>query len=60
MKKPVFIYADDIDNYENSRGMYLSCEKLPFPLAKNNDEVVDNILNFNEEKYIEELKDYFQ
>ncbi len=60
MKKPVFIYADDIDNYENSRGMYLPCEKLPFPLAKNNDELVDNILNFNEEKYIEKLKDYFQ
>jgi CDP-glycerol glycerophosphotransferase (TagB/SpsB family) len=68
---PVFIYADDIEQYVNDRGNLLwnlsaDTERpiknnkyiepdidavLPFSVAKNNDELEDRILTFEEEKY---------
>ena len=48
---PCFIYANDIDEYVNSRNFYTQIEKWPFPVAKNIDELKNNILNFDEQKY---------
>lgn len=58
MKKPVFLYASDINEYRKDRDFYLPIEDYPFPVATNNDELVSNIIKFDDKKYIEELDAY--
>ncbi|MDR0485520.1 MAG: CDP-glycerol glycerophosphotransferase family protein, partial [Elusimicrobiota bacterium] len=50
-KKPAFIIANDIERYNNVRGFYYGFEYTPFLIAKNNDELVANIKNFDSVKY---------
>jgi CDP-glycerol glycerophosphotransferase len=59
--KPCFIFASDISNYiNNERGDFLyPIEKLPFPLAQNNEELMSNIINFNVEYYKESLGKFY-
>lgn len=37
--KPVVLYANDIENYNEERGTYFNLQELPFPLCENNDEL---------------------
>lgn len=56
---PGFIYADDLEEYVADRGdLFFDMYKLPFPVALNNDELMDKILGFDEEKYREELSQF--
>ena len=75
---PVFLYADDIEQYtENRGGMFWTFPKegpepivsnktvtpdidatLPYPLARNNEELEINILNFDHEKYRLGIKEF--
>lgn len=48
---PCFTYATDFEQYKADRGVYYEMEELPFPYAKNNDELMCNIENFDEEDY---------
>lgn len=78
MHIPVFIYADDIAQYKDARGVFTwnITEKsrfnvkinrdifpkleahLPFTIAKNNEELEEDILNFDETMFEENLKTY--
>ncbi len=49
--KKVFLFATDIDEYSQDRNFYFDFEKLPFKLARNNSELINNILSFNEAEY---------
>ena len=49
--KPCFIYAPDLEEYESDRGNYYKMSELPFSLAKTNDELVENIKNFDMDAY---------
>lgn len=52
MRRPGFIFATDIESYcENDRGFYYPIEETPFLIAKNNDELIDNISKFDMEIY---------
>lgn len=52
--QPGFIYADDIDDYVADRGaLMFALEEIPFPVARNNDELVENVLRFDAEEYEE-------
>ncbi len=75
---PVFIYADDIEQYIKDRGGLLwnlseDTSKavlnnkrmtpnldliLPFSIAKNNDELEKNILEFDTDEYLKKMNDY--
>jgi len=61
MEKPGFIFATDIKKYNNERGFYYPLESTPFPVATNNEELYNNIINFDDKDYnkkrIEFLKD---
>lgn len=57
--KPCFIFAKDLEEYENSAGLYTKPSSWPFPLAKDNKELVEKIKSFDEKKYIEDVKKYF-
>lgn len=56
--RPIFLYAPDIKEYEKKRGFYMSASKWPYPIAHNNDEMRDNILNFDEEQYVQKIKEH--
>ena len=49
---PCFIYASDYEEYKKYRGVYYEMEELPFPYAKNNDELEQNVKVFNMEDYL--------
>lgn len=56
LRRPGFIYAPDIEFYNNERGFCYPLETTPFPIAVNNDELEDRILNFNETDYLRRLE----
>ena len=58
MYKPCFIFATDIAKYKQERDFYTPMSEWPFPIASNNEELVNNILNFNEADYIEKVKQH--
>ena len=58
-KKPVFRFALDLENYRNDRNFYYPIEEYPYPLAQDNNELVDNILKFDNEKYLKDLVEFF-
>ena len=59
-RKPAFIFATDIEKYNTERGFYYPLETTPFPIAKNNEELIENIKNFDYEKYKNEVELFLQ
>ena len=50
---PCFIYATDYDQYRQEEcGVYYEMEELPFPYAKNNDEMEQNVKTYVQEVYL--------
>lgn len=56
LRRPGFIFATDIEQYNNERGFYYPIEETPFPIATNNEELVQNILDFDNEKYLQRVE----
>lgn len=52
LRIPCFIYASDYDEYRKYRGVYYEMEELPFPYAKNNEELEQNIRAYNHEDFL--------
>ena len=59
-RKPAFIYAVDIKEYNSERGLYYPLETTPFPIATNNDDMIANIENFDENKYREDIETFLK
>lgn len=59
-RKPGFIFATDIDDFDNERGFYYPLESTPFPVARNNQELAENIQNFDIEKYKKEVDKFLE
>ena len=57
--KPVFLYATDVEQYDDTRGMYFDYEKLPFPIAHNERELYDNINTYDREGFKAKQKEFF-
>lgn len=50
---PCFTFATDFEQYKNEeRGVYYEMEELPFPYAKNNGEMEQNVRTFDMEGYL--------
>ena len=56
--KPVFLYVPDIEEYEKERGFYMPLTEWPYPIAYSNEEMVHNIMCFNQEEYEEAVKEH--
>jgi CDP-glycerol glycerophosphotransferase len=54
--RPCFLYAPDLKKYQSEQGFYTPIEEWPFPLAETNEQLMENILNFDEEKYKQAVK----
>lgn len=58
---PGFIYADDLEEYVADRGdLFFDMRKLPFPVALDNDELTENIRNFDEDAYEQKRKQFME
>ena len=56
---PVFRYVSDLEEYRNDRDLYFPFDEYPYPYSQNNDELETLILNFDEDKYMKNLNDFF-
>ena len=59
-RKPGFIYASDIEEYDQARGFFYPLESTPFPVIKNNNELKEKITNFNIQKYACDVQTFLQ
>ncbi len=59
-RKPAFIFATDIEDYNTERGFYYPLESTPFPVAPNNEQLIKNIKNFDYEKYKNEVEQFLK
>lgn len=50
---PCFTFATDFEEYKADRGVYYEMDELPFPYARNNEELEQNILKFDGKKYLD-------
>ncbi|EFA26504.1 CDP-glycerol glycerophosphotransferase family protein [Pediococcus acidilactici] len=50
-KKPCFLYAPDFEEYLQDRELYFEYNTLPYPIAFDNQQLINNIENFNNDKY---------
>jgi CDP-glycerol glycerophosphotransferase len=57
--KPVHLYINDYEEYKKERDFYFDIFSLPFPASKNMYELVDNINNFDYDKYKLSLNNFF-
>lgn len=53
---PSFLYTPDIDEYMKDRNFNFSLYDLPFIITRNNEELEQAILKFNEEEYLQRLE----
>ena len=60
MKKTCYIYANDYDEYVKNRDFNLPYKDMPFPFAKTQKELEDNIINFNINSYHKDLDNYMK
>lgn len=60
MKKPIFLYAEDIDAYGVERDFYMDYFKLPYSVSKTEAELLESIHAFDEEAYKEQLNQYHE
>lgn len=57
--KPAFICSLDLENYKKTRGLVEEYFNYPFPFATSNDELCKCIKSFDEKRYLNNLKEYF-
>ncbi|WP_395549023.1 MULTISPECIES: CDP-glycerol glycerophosphotransferase family protein [unclassified Lacrimispora] len=59
MYMPVFIYADDLEEYVRERGQLMwDMYSLPFSVARDNNELVKNIASFDADEYKKRVDDF--
>lgn len=58
-KKPGFIFAVDYEEYINDREAHFDYSELPFSLAKNNQELISNIVNFDKTDYEDKCNSFY-
>ena len=59
-KRPVFLYAPDIHEYDIQRGFYYPLETTPFPLACDNAELMRNIDGFDNVAYRQDVEAFLK
>ena len=57
--RPVFLYANDVGEYQAQRGFYYDYYSLPFPHAADSKGLTEAIEGFDEKDYRRNVKDFF-
>ena len=50
-KRPAFLLARDIEVYRKERGFHIELDETPFPISHSEEELINNIRNFDEVEY---------
>ena len=50
-RRPVFVHAPDLEEYQRVQGFYYPMSETPFPVAKTEAGLAENIASFDEAKY---------
>ena len=59
-RNPAFIFATDIEKYNNDRGFYYDIYSTPFPVAVNNRELIENVLHFDYPSYRRKVEAFLE
>ncbi|SCW54799.1 CDP-glycerol glycerophosphotransferase [Ruminococcaceae bacterium YRB3002] len=59
-RRPMFLYCPDLSYYEGGRGFYYPIETTPFPISKDQDEMLDQIKSYNNEEYLAKVEDFLK
>lgn len=57
-KRPVFVYAPDIEEYQKVQGFYYPMSETPFSVAKTEAELAANVAAFDEEAYFTNVEKF--
>lgn len=57
-RRPGFIYATDIERYNNNTGLYYPLEETPFPIASSEVELVERIKKFDYTLYLQRVEQF--
>ncbi len=57
-RRPLFIYATDLDQYDQGRGFYYPLTETPFSISQNTDELSENILAFDDGAYQKRIDEF--
>lgn len=60
LRKPSFICALDVEQYDKIRGLMPEFYSLPFPVATTNEQMIMNIKTFDINDYFYKLDEYFK
>lgn len=60
LRHPTFCFAFDENEYEEERGFCVKLKELPFPVARNNEELLNEIKSFDRKAYEKKLDQYFE
>jgi CDP-glycerol glycerophosphotransferase len=55
LRRPLFLYFEDIISYKKERDFYLDIFSLPFPVAQSMDELINNIETINNDLYSQKI-----
>lgn len=56
LRRPCLLFATDVEQYD--RGYYYDFCELPFPLARNNEQLKELIKNFDTDSYLSTLEEF--
>ncbi len=57
--KPVFLYAEDLEEYQRERGLYFPFDSLPFPKADTKEKLYQEVLMYDAGQYKEKLREFY-
>ena len=59
-RRPGFLFATDVEEYNHERGFYYPLESTPFPLATNNAQLMQNVAQFDEPLYRQKVQQFLE
>ena len=59
-RRPLLLYAPDLEKYEGGRGFYYPLETTPFPISENNAQLQKSILELDTDKYLADCETFLR
>ena len=60
MKKPVFLFTPDLDEYRKDRGLRPLFDTLPFPRCMSQEALDSAVLSYDKSSYLENLHHFME
>ncbi|SHK18206.1 CDP-glycerol glycerophosphotransferase [Clostridium cavendishii DSM 21758] len=60
LKRPIFLFMQDYDEYKEERGVYLDINDIPLYIVKSSSELLEGIKSMNEEEMIKRSEKFLE